>query len=87
MFENYSYKKKFTVLIAVFFMLSITAYKRSFHALFQVINEYRALSEKVDDINKKIHTANDTLQNAGGDAKHAAKFAKLATAFVVELAK
>jgi len=39
------------------------------------------------DINKKIHTANDTLQNAGGDAKHAAKFAKLATAFVVELAK
>ena len=39
------------------------------------------------DINGKIHTANDTLQNAGGDAKHAAKFAKLATAFVVELAK
>ncbi|MBA2405517.1 MAG: M20/M25/M40 family metallo-hydrolase [Bdellovibrionales bacterium] len=41
----------------------------------------------MEDINKKIHTANDTLQNAGGDAKHAAKFAKLATAFVVELAK
>lgn len=40
----------------------------------------------MEDINKKIHTANDTLQNAGGDAKHAAKFAKLATAFVVELA-
>ncbi len=39
------------------------------------------------DINKKIHTANDTLQSSGGDAKHAAKFAKLATAFVVELAK
>lgn len=41
----------------------------------------------MEDINHKIHTANDTLQNAGGDAKHAAKFAKLATAFVVELAK
>jgi leucyl aminopeptidase len=40
----------------------------------------------MEDINRKIHTANDTLQNAGGDAKHAAKFAKLATAFVVELA-
>ncbi len=40
----------------------------------------------MEDINHKIHTANDTLQNAGGDAKHAAKFAKLATAFVVELA-
>jgi bacterial leucyl aminopeptidase len=40
----------------------------------------------MQDINKKIHTAQDTLQSAGGDAKHAAKFAKLATAFVVELA-
>lgn len=40
----------------------------------------------MEDINKKIHTASDTLQTAGGDAKHAAKFAKLATAFVVELA-
>lgn len=41
----------------------------------------------MEDINKKIHTAQDTLQTAGGDAKHAAKFARLATAFVVELAK
>ncbi len=40
----------------------------------------------MEDINRKIHTAQDTLQSAGGDAKHAAKFAKLATAFVVELA-
>lgn len=40
----------------------------------------------MEDINKKIHTASDTLQTAGGDAKHAAKFAKLATAFIVELA-
>ena len=41
----------------------------------------------MEDINHKIHTPNDTLQTSGGDAKHAAKFAKLATAFVVELAK
>jgi bacterial leucyl aminopeptidase len=40
----------------------------------------------MEDINKKIHTPQDTLQSAGGDAKHSAKFAKLATAFVVELA-
>lgn len=41
----------------------------------------------MEDINRKIHTAQDTLQTAGGDAKHAAKFAKLATAFAVEMAK
>lgn len=40
----------------------------------------------MDQSNKKIHTAQDTLETSGGDAKHAAKFAKLATAFVVELA-
>lgn len=40
----------------------------------------------MEDINGQIHTARDTLESAGGDAKHAAKFAKLATAFVVELA-
>jgi leucyl aminopeptidase len=40
----------------------------------------------MDDINRAIHTAKDTVESAGGDAKHATKFAKLATAFVVELA-
>jgi leucyl aminopeptidase len=40
----------------------------------------------MEDINHSIHTAKDTVESAGGDAKHAAKFAKLATAFVVELA-
>ncbi|WPU65962.1 M28 family metallopeptidase [Peredibacter starrii] len=40
----------------------------------------------MDESNKRIHTAQDTLETSGGDAKHAAKFAKLATAFVVELA-
>ncbi|MHC0439231.1 hypothetical protein [Flavobacterium sp. 3-210] len=53
MFEKYSYKKKFTALLVVFVMLSITAYKRSFHTLFQVLNEYKTLSEKTNDINKK----------------------------------
>jgi bacterial leucyl aminopeptidase len=41
----------------------------------------------MDDINRKIHTANDTIESAGGDASHAVKFAKLATAFVVEMAQ
>lgn len=53
MFENYSYKQKFYALIILFFMLSITAYKRSFHTLFEVISEYKMLSKKADDINKK----------------------------------
>jgi leucyl aminopeptidase len=38
------------------------------------------------DINHNIHTDRDTLENAGGDAKHAAKFAKLGVAFIGELA-
>lgn len=41
----------------------------------------------MEDINHNIHTARDTVESAGGDAKHAAKFAKLATAFVVEMAQ
>lgn len=36
--------------------------------------------------NKKIHSAQDTLQSAGGDAKHALKFAKLALSYIIELA-
>lgn len=53
MFENYSYKQKFYALIVLFFMLSFTAYKRSFRTLFDVVCEYKALSKKADDINKK----------------------------------
>ena len=63
MFENYSYKKKFTALIAIFLMLSITAYKRSFHSLFQVMEEYKELSEKVDDINKKANNTDGLLRD------------------------
>jgi len=40
----------------------------------------------MEDINHAIHTAKDTVESSGGDAKHATHFAKLATAFVVELA-
>ncbi|MDX6191310.1 hypothetical protein SGQ83_18290 [Flavobacterium sp. Fl-318] len=58
MFENYSYKQKFHALIVLFFMLSFTAYKRSFHTLFDVITEYRILSEKADNINKKAKNTN-----------------------------
>ncbi|MFD1602350.1 hypothetical protein [Flavobacterium artemisiae] len=43
-------------------MLSITAYKRSFHTLFEVISEYQALSKKADDINKKAKNTG-TLKN------------------------
>ena len=38
------------------------------------------------DINHKIHTADDTYENTRGAADHAAKFAKLAIAYMVELA-
>ncbi|WP_431244365.1 hypothetical protein ACQ9BO_08640 [Flavobacterium sp. P21] len=62
MFENYSYKQKFHALIVIFFMLSITAYKRSFHTLFEVVSEYHMLSKKADDINKKAKNTG-TLKN------------------------
>lgn len=53
MFEKYSYKQKNYALIILFFMLSITAYKRSFHDLFEVITTYKNTSKKAEDINKK----------------------------------
>jgi leucyl aminopeptidase len=40
---------------------------------------------KMNDMNHNIHTAKDTLAVSGGNANHAAKFAKMAVAFVVEL--
>lgn len=57
MFEKYSYKNKFTALLVVFVMLVITAYKRSFHTLFQVMKEHKTLSEKTNDINKKANNS------------------------------
>lgn len=41
----------------------------------------------MQDINRKIHTADDTLENSNGNAFHALNFAKLAMAFLVEMGK
>lgn len=53
MFNQYSYKQKFGALLVLFFMLGITAYKRSFSQLVQTYKEHKALSEKVNDFNGK----------------------------------
>lgn len=58
MFEKYSYKQKCTALLVVFIMLSVTAYKRSFSNLFEVIGEYKTLSAKAADIHSKSGNAN-----------------------------
>lgn len=42
---------------------------------------------RMRDANRKIHTANDTLELSNNNASHALKFAKLATAYAVELGK
>lgn len=62
MFENYSYKKKFTALLIVFLMLSITAYKRSFSTLFKVIGEYKTLAIKADAINNKANNSDQLIR-------------------------
>ena len=38
-------------------------------------------------MNNKIHTSNDTIEQSGGTADHAVHFAKLGVAFAMELAK
>lgn len=38
-----------------------------------------------NDMNGKIHTSKDIIEQSGGNADHAAKFAKLALAYVIEL--
>ena len=63
MFEQYSYKKKFMALVLVFVMLSITAYKRSFSTLFQTISEYKTLSSKIDELNKKASNTNGLIKD------------------------
>jgi len=49
-FENLPYKTKIKILILIFVMLSITAYKRSFSSLINTIIEYRELSSKNDEL-------------------------------------
>src|SRR5258705_13285972 len=58
MFEKYSYKKRFLALLVLAFMIAITAYKRSFYTLIQVIKEHDSLSEKLENVNNK--TGNTT---------------------------
>jgi leucyl aminopeptidase len=36
-------------------------------------------------MNRNIHTAKDTIAVSGGNAGHAAKFAKMALGYIVEL--
>jgi leucyl aminopeptidase len=40
---------------------------------------------RFDQANPSIHTANDTLEKSGGNATHAAKFARLALSYAIEL--
>ncbi len=62
MFEQYSYKKKFMALAILFVMLSITAYKRSFSTLFQVIGEHKELSNNVEQLNQKAKNTNGLIK-------------------------
>jgi Tfp pilus assembly protein PilO len=63
MFEQYSYKKKCMALVLIFVMLSVTAYKRSFSTLFQVIGEYKIVSSKIDELNKKASNTNGLMRD------------------------
>ncbi|OMQ11324.1 hypothetical protein [[Flexibacter] sp. ATCC 35103] len=63
MFENYSYKQKFYALIGIFFILSLTAYKRSFYPLFDVVKEYQTLSKRAENINKKTQNTNSLAKD------------------------
>jgi len=54
--------------------------ERGFHASFP----FEAVFGQHDPF---IHTSNDTIAQSGGNANHALKFAKLAAAYVAELAK
>jgi leucyl aminopeptidase len=42
---------------------------------------------RMNQRNKHIHTGRDTLETSGDNALHAAKFARLATAYAIELGK
>ena len=63
MFDNYSYKKKCLALGVVFVMLSVTAYKRSFKGLFDVIAENRKLSGKSEALSSKSKSYDELLKD------------------------
>ncbi|WP_157499386.1 hypothetical protein [Flavobacterium beibuense] len=50
MFDKYSFKIKFRALIAIFFILLFTSYKRSFSTLIGVVKENSELKDKVADL-------------------------------------
>jgi hypothetical protein len=53
MFEQYSYRTKFSALLIVFCMLCVASYKRSFHTLAEVVSENRELSADAADMKLK----------------------------------
>lgn len=73
MFENYTYKFKFKVLIGLIVILSITAYKRSFSVLIFNYNQYVDLKEtilsakknalNIDELQRKLQLVNSNLGN------------------------
>ncbi len=62
MFEQYTYKKKFIALGLVFVMLCITAYKRSFSTLVEVIKENKELTNNVEQLNQKAKNSDKLTQ-------------------------
>lgn len=66
MFEQYPYKLKFKILIVLFVMLSIAAYRRSFSALIDVIKENRQLTEKVELMGKKTKNISQLKSEIAG---------------------
>lgn len=66
MFEQYPYKLKFKILIVLFVMLSIAAYRRSFSALIDVIKENRQLTEKVELMSKKTKNISQLKSEIAG---------------------
>lgn len=51
MFNQYTFKQKFIALLVLFVLLSITAYKRSFRLFFQLYQENKILTEKMEKVN------------------------------------
>lgn len=62
MFEQFSYKQKFTALLVLFVMLSITAYKRSFRTLLEVRNENKVLRKNIEELQHKSKNTNNLLK-------------------------
>lgn len=62
MFEKYSFKIKFKVLLVLLVMLSVAAYRRSFSSLIDSFRENRILSEKIELMSKKTKNVDKLSQ-------------------------